>query len=429
MSSSAPPTPAPSPPALATVQVARQPILCTAEGQRLHGYELQFSDSGGLFDVFAEVDDERATSEVLGHTVLTLGIERVVGHALAFVRFPRAQVLDRTPLALPPHQSVIQLGPDCWADGDLEPVVAAATAYQQLGFRIALVDYAYDPASAALLELADYACVDVSRKSQVRLTAAMTVLRRHGVAVVATHVDDEAHRDMVAAAGADYVQGFYFSAPGVVAGRELPGFKLSYLQLLRAAYAAEVDFDELAAIVKRDVALSYKLLKYVNSAAFGVRGEVVSVITALTLLGVRQVRSWAGLATVSGVVAPRTQELAVLAATRARFCESLGQSLGVANPHDCFALGMFSLLDVMLGKPIEEALADVPLSEPVVDALQGRPGVLADLLAVIVAYERGSWDVVSRLCATRGWPETELIGWYIDAIEWSRDFFGVVDPA
>jgi EAL and modified HD-GYP domain-containing signal transduction protein len=411
--------------AAATVQVARQPILATDDRQTLHGYELQFSGSGGLLDLFADVDDARATTEVVGHTVLTLGIDRVVGDALAFVRFPRSQVLDQAPLVLPPGRAVVVLGHDSWGEGDRDEIVRACASLRARGYAIALADVVADPALEPLLAVADYVSVDVSRKSEAALAAALAVVRRTGTAVIATHVDDEGHRDLVVRAGADYVQGFYFSAPGVVAGRELPGFKLSYLQLLRAAYADDVDFAALAEIVKRDVSLSYKLLKYVNSAHFGLRGEVTSVHHALTMLGLLQVRSWVGLATVSGLVHPRTQELAVLAATRARFCESLGHRLGVASAHECFALGMFSLLDVLLGKPMAEVLADVRLSPDVLAALQGDPGPLADLLGTIVAYERGAWDTVSRLCTTRGWPEADLIGLYIDAIEWSRDFFGV----
>ncbi len=413
--------------AIATVQVARQPILRTDASQALHGYELQFSDTGGLFDVFADVDDQRATNEVLGHTVLTLGIERVVGSSLAFVRFPRAQIMDQTPLILPPAQSVIQLGPDCWGAGDRVQLAAMVEQYRDQGYGIALADFRWEPAADPLVRLADYISLDVNGKSEIQLTAALTVMRRHGARIIAAHVDDEAQRDQVARAGADFVQGFYFSAPGVVTGRELPGFKLSYLQLMRAAYSEEVSFEELAEIIKRDVSLSYKLLKYVNSSQFGLRGEITSVLHALTMLGLKQVRSWVGVATVSGMVHPRTQELAVLCSTRARFCESLGLRLNIAGAHDCFSVGMFSLLDVMLGKPMEEVLADVPLPPGVPEALTGQAGPLTDLLGIIVAYERGAWNTVSELCRTRGWPETELIGLYIDAIEWSRDFFGTSD--
>ncbi len=172
------------------------------------------------------------------------------------------------------------------------------------------------------------------------------------------------------------------------------------------------------------MALSYKLLKYINSAHFGLRGRVESVQRALTMLGLLHLRSWVGVATVSGLVDTRPQELAALCATRARFCESLGRRLGLATPHECFSLGMFSLLDVLLGTTLEEALVQVPLSDQVRAALHGEPGDLADLLVIVVAYERGQWNTVARLSASHGWSETELIGSYIEAIEWSRDFFG-----
>ncbi|CAN5378465.1 HDOD domain-containing protein [soil metagenome] len=412
--------------AIATVQVARQPILGAGPRHQLLGYQLLFSDTGGLFDAFDEVDDQRATTEVLGHTVLTLGIDSVVGNHLAFVTFPRQQVIEYVPLVLPPAQSVIQLGRDAWAEGDTEVVASRCAEYRRLGYRITLTDFVPHLADSPLLSHADFVSLDVVGQSEAQLRAAVAAASPHDAEVIAAGVDTAAHRDLAVAAGVDHLHGYFFSAPHVVAGRDLPGFKLAYLQLLRAAYREDVDFDELAEIIKQDVALSYKLLKFINSAHFGLRGRIESVQRALTMLGLQQIRSWVGVATVSGLVDPRPQELAVLAATRARFCEALGRRLRLATPHECFSLGMFSLLDVLLGTTLEEALADVPLTDAVRDALHGEPGPLADLLVVVVAYERGQWDTVTRLSGLHGWSETELIGSYIDAIEWSRDFFGSV---
>jgi c-di-GMP phosphodiesterase len=408
---------------IATVQVARQPILSVGDGHPLLGYQLLFSDSGGLFDAFTDVDDQRATTEVLGHTVLTLGVDSVVGTSLAFVTFPRSQLFEHVPLVLPPSQSVIQVGPDCWAGGSAE-VHALLDEYRSNGYRTCLDGFDGSPSAVELLTVADYVSVPVGARSVDSLTPLVQAARAGGAEVIASDVDTDAQREQAIAAGASHLQGFFFSAPHVIAGRELPGFKLAYLQLLRAVYADDVDFDGLAAIIKQDVALSYKLLKYVNSAHFGLRGRIDSVQRALTLLGLRQIRSWVGVATVSGLVDPRPQELAVLAATRARFCEALGHRLSMASPHDCFSLGMFSLIHVLLGTTVEDALADIPLSDQVDEALHGGEGLLLDLLTVVVAYERGQWDTVARLSASHGWPETELIGSYIEAIEWARGFFG-----
>lgn len=410
--------------ALSTVKVARQPILSAGPGHPVVGYELLFSDSGSLFGAFTDVDDFRATSEVVSHSVLTLGVETVVGDSQAFVRFPRAQIVDGTPLMLPPTQSAIELGRDSWAARDVAGIVERCRAYQERGYQIVLSDYFPTTSSAPLLQVADLVKIDLNGRTPEQILETVGPIAHGGTRVVALNVDTEEHLADVTAAGVDLLQGYFFSTPSVVEGRELPGFKLAYLHLLRRAYAPDVDFADLADAIKTDVALTYKLLRYVNSAYFGLRGRIESVERALVMLGLSHVQRWVSVATVSGLSDPRPQELAVLCATRARFCEALGEQLDVAAPHDCFTLGMFSLLDVMLGKPMDVALSDIPVSDDVGNALRGQPGNLTDLLDVTVAYERGRWDVVARLAEAHGWDEADLIRIYIDAIEWSRDFFG-----
>src|SRR5688500_7962236 len=110
--------------ALATVQDARQPILSADVSHALLGYELLFSDSRGLFSAFADVDEFRAASEVVSHSVLPLGVDSVVGDSMAFMKFPRVQVIDATPLLLPPGRSVIELGRDTWTMRQLGALVS-----------------------------------------------------------------------------------------------------------------------------------------------------------------------------------------------------------------------------------------------------------------------------------------------------------------
>lgn len=405
------------------VQVARQPILAADDTHELLGYELRFRDNS-LFGAFADVDDSQATSEVVSHALLTLGIDRVVGDSKAFIAFPHRLLLDRTPLVLPSNKTILAVGPDAYREHPAGDVAATLAAYAERGYEVALKDFRYAPGIEPVLDIADYVKIDLASHSETARGVLLPMLRRHDLRVVAVNIDNEEARDVMVASGADYVEGFFFSEPRIVEGAELPGFKVAYLQLMRKAYSLDVDFDELAEIVKSDVALSYKLLRYINSAAMGVRQEVDSVTRALTLLGVDQIRRWVGLATVSGLVDPRPRELAVLCATRARFCEHLGERLRVASSHNAFSLGMFSLLPAMLGRTMAESLADVSVSDDVAAALHGASSPLRDLLDACIAYERGDWDRVSQLSADRGWPETELIGAYLQALEWARDFFG-----
>ena len=410
--------------ALATVQVARRPILTADDQHTPLGYELLFRDSGGLFSAFTEVDEFRATSEVVSHSVLTLGVDTVVGDHLAFVRFPLAQFVDSTPLLMPPDQSTLELGRDVWASRNRDAVLARCQEYRRRGYRIALADFFWTASCQPLLAIADFVKVDLRGKDLEEIEATLAPIREHGCAVIATSVDTAEDRDHVVAAGVDYVQGFFFSSARVIEGRELPGHKVAYLQLQRLAYAEDMDFAQVARVIKTDVALSFKLLRFVNSAHFGFRGRIESLERALVMLGIENVRRWVSVATVSGLSDPGPRELALVCAIRARFCESLGTRLGVATPHACFSLGMFSLIDVMLGRSMADALADVSMDPEVTDALQGEPGALQDLLDIVVAYERGQWDTVSAIAEQHRWPETELIGLYLDAIEWGREFFG-----
>lgn len=179
------------------------------------------------------------------------------------------------------------------------------------------------------------------------------------------------------AAGATHVQGDFYVRPDVVDARKITGVKRSYVDVLREASAAEVDYERLAASIKRDVSLTYKLLRYVNSASIGVRGEMESVRSALVLLGGEAVLRWVCMATVSGLMSDKAEELAVVCATCAHFCEPLGPVVGLPGAsQDLFATGMFSAIDALLDVPLEQALADLPLAADVRAAILGADNAL-----------------------------------------------------
>lgn len=173
------------------------------------------------------------------------------------------------------------------------------------------------------------------------------------------------------------------------------------------------------------MSLTYKLLRYVNSASVGVRGEVESVRSALVLLGGEAVLRWVCMATVSGLMSDKAEELAVVCATRAHFCESLGPVVGLPGAsQDLVATGMFSAIDALLDVPLEHVLADLPLAADVRAAILGADNALGRVLRVVTAYERGDWDGVAACAAGLSICEVDLIGRYLDAVEWSRAIFG-----
>lgn len=403
-----------------TVKLSRSPILGTNRGHTLLGYELCFAGDQAM--------PENVANEVISRSLLTLGLGRIVGDARAFIRFEKEMVFDKSVLLLPAESVVMQLGPDCWRDADLKELLALCRDYRRDGYRMALDEFTLDAdieALSPLLDLVSFVKIRLADESPENRENLAKVLGPHFVHVIATEVNDEEARDIARAAGVQYVQGYYFAKPSIVQGRDLPGFKVSYMSLLRASQQDDIDFRELADIIKHDVALSYKLLRYVNSSAVGLRGEVESVTQALALMGINQIRRWAIAATITGLVGDRPDELARLCVVRARFCEAVADRMRPNMSHDCFTVGMFSLLDVMLGQPMDEAIIDVPMSERARTALLTGEGPMAEINRLAIAYEQGEWETVERICNLNGWDQDELLADYIDALEWSRGFFSV----
>ena len=178
--------------------------------------------------------------------------------------------------------------------------------------------------------------------------------------------------------------------------------------------------DEEIHRLKRDVSLSYRVLRCVNSAGFGLRREIGSIREALVLLGLDQVRKWASLWALAGVNRGPS-ELVTMTIVRARACELLGQSLGHADRGaGLFLLGLCSLLDALLQRPLELAIADLPLAADIRAALLGHDNVPRQVLDAVVAHEQGRWLDGTRLVAGLGLGPDALAAAFVDALTWQR---------
>ena len=199
------------------------------------------------------------------------------------------------------------------------------------------------------------------------------------------------------AAGYDYFQGYFFARPTVIQSQQVPAAKLHCLRLLSELQKPDLDFKRLEALIRVDVALTYKLLRYVNSALFGRHDEIQSIERALMIVGSDDIRRWVALATLSMLATDKPGELAKLSIVRARFCERLTQLAGIAQQNEAFLMGMFSLLDALLDRPLDEALSSVSVGTDVMKALLGtapNEDVLSKIHRLTRCYEQGDWDEV-----------------------------------
>lgn len=258
--------------------IARQPIF--TQQQQVYAYELLFRS--GTANAFPEVDANHASARVMVDSLCTLGLETLTGGKRAFINMTRDLLVGDYATLLPKDAAVIEVLESVAPD---EKVVAACQRLKEAGYTIALDDFTEKAAMAPLTALADIIKVDFLTTRPGERRALVKRYGPRGVRLLAEKVETPAAFQEAVTFGYHYFQGYFFAKPAVLQTKAAPEFRLTYLSLLQEVVKRDVDLRKVASIVGRDVTLSYKLLRYINSAYFGLRRTISSIPEALGLLG------------------------------------------------------------------------------------------------------------------------------------------------
>ncbi len=390
--------------------LARQPIFDAK--LQVVAYELLFRSD--LDNYCKAIDHDFASSTVIADSVLLFDLPQLTGGKGAFVNMSRAGLLAEHARVLPPDLATIEILETIEADED---VVEACRQLAAAGYRLALDDFTDPPGAQPLIDLADCIKIDVLSTPPDRVAEMAHRLRRPGLKLLAEKVETREDFDRNVALGFDLFQGYFFERPVIVSARDVPGFKATYLELLREINREPYDINRVERILKHDVSISYKFLRYINSAAVGLRNRVSSIRETLLLLGVRQSRALASLWTLAGLGQDQPETLLTTSITRARLCEALAPLARMAGrDSELFLTGMLSLIDVIVGRPMETLIAELPVSEAVRQALVEQQGELYPVLDCVMAYERGNWERVSELTSQLGVNAATLPDLYLKVI-------------
>ena len=299
------------------VFVARQPIL---DRQRnLFGYELLYR-SDAAHTQFDGTEAASATQQVISSSILSLGLDNLLGGKKAFINFDERLLRERVHLHLPSQDTVIEILETVEPTSDL---IALCRGIRDEGYTIALDDFVSSPQFEPLTRLAQLIKVDIQLTGKPEQERLLRTYQPRGIAMLAEKVETHEEFEWTRAAGYDYFQGYFFARPSVIRSHQVPANKLHCLRLLTEVQKPELDFKRLEALIRLDVALAYKLMRYVNSALFSHRTEIKSIENAMTVLGTDNLRHWVALATLPMLATDKPGELATLSLVRARFCESL----------------------------------------------------------------------------------------------------------
>jgi len=398
--------------------IARQPIF--DRRMVVVGYELLFRTD---LDNYAKAfDTERMSSSVISDSIAVFDIEQLTDNRGAFMNFDRTALVNGYASLLPPRLVTLELLETIEPDDE---VLRACRTAKQAGYQIALDDFIDRPEMDPLIALADCLKVDVLATPQAELRAIVARRNRPGLRFLAEKVESQTVYQDAAALGFSLFQGYFFEKPTVVSKKDVPGFKLNYLRLLKELHAGPFNLDQVERITKQDVSISYKLLRYVNSAGFGLRNRVSSIREVLFLLGQDNIRKLVTLWALTGLGQTGPAELIAQSVVRARLCESVAQrTLGAHAKNEAFLIGVFSLIDVIVGQPIAEVVGQLPVSERVQQGLIDQSGELRPILDCVIAYERGNWEVFSRLAAQLGLEEAAFPELHRAAVAGAAELMG-----
>ncbi len=344
------------------VFLARQPIL--NKYNKLFGYELLFRDSEK--NSFQGEDGDKATIDVIKNSFINIGIEKVTGGKKAFINFTKNILKSDIFMVLSPETVVIEILEDV---DPTEEIVELCKKLKKLGYLIALDDFVYSSKYKKLLEITDIIKVDFKiTKGYERREVIENVNLPH-IKFIAEKVETLEEFNEAVSYGYSYFQGYYFSRPLIVTGKRISENKIIYMKLLQEINSGSFNIEIIEDLIKRDVSLSFKLLKLINSANYVFRSEIKSIRQALALLGEKEIKMWLYLIVFKTLGEDKPENIIIESLTRAKFAEIIAQKIkGAPNSFNAYLIGMLSMVDRLMDIPLDEILHQLLLPIEVKDA-------------------------------------------------------------
>ncbi|AOT07528.1 EAL and HDOD domain-containing protein [Pseudoalteromonas luteoviolacea] len=392
---------------------ARQPILNI--NKEVVGYELLFRD--GVDNVFPNVDDVEATSKLIEGSQFNFGLEDLTDGKPAYINFTLETIVKGYPTMMGRDQLIVEI---------LETVqpgkrlLAAVQDLKEKGYKLVLDDYKHQKVWRHFYPYIDQIKVDMLVTSVDEIHELKEAIAPHqDIELVAEKVETYEQYQLALDLGFTLFQGFFFAKPEMVQTKALPPSEMALAELLYETSSVDVDLKRITQVFERDVNLSYKLLRYSNSAAFKRRAEISTIKQALVVLGNQELKKFLSLLFASQVASEKPMELIRLSLTRARFCELISiKHNEMRDTGMAFLTGMMSLMDAILDETMQSVMQKLPLTIDIKDALLQGEGMLAQYLSLVMAYEQANWAGASKLTEQLNLQAQSLPELYSEALQW-----------
>lgn len=401
------------------VYVAKQPIF--NEKEEVIAYELLYRNSPT--NGYSHTDGDKATTEVIVNSFLNIGLGELSNGKPCFINFTENLLKLKLPTYFTPLSIVVEILENVKATPEVIELCKELKAY---GYTIALDDFFLlhgDEHVLALLEYVDIIKIDFRSTTREARNQLMDYLKPFNLKFLAEKVETREEYEQATQDGYSYFQGYFFSKPVILQSHDIPSYYYSYLLVLEELDMPVPDIDHITHVIEKDLSISYKLLKLINSPTIRPKYEVSSIKQAVVLLGLIEIKKWIYVLSIKGVgdSDEASKEIIHLSLTRAKLGELLGKYMGIKpiESSKYFLLGMFSLIDTILRVPIDKVLAELPLSADIKSALTGTDGDLYYVLELIKSLERMQLSNKLFSTLTPNLTESNLFEIYSEANIWA----------
>jgi len=395
------------------IYVARQPIFDIKKC--IFGYELLFR--ADMANFFPEIEGNSATSKLLSNSFFNIGIDKIAGSNLAFINFTEDLLLKQLPLVFSQDRLVVEILENVKPD---KAVIEACQEIALNGYIIVLDDFFYKPSLEPLIEVADIIKIDIIATPLDEVEGLVKKMTERGIDLLAEKVETHDEFKRALSMGFRYFQGYFFSKPEVLAGKEISTPQMQLLEIMAEVNKEDFEFNRLEKMIVRDASISYKLMRLINSAYFRRAKEISSIRQAIVMIGEAGIRRFLSLISMAGLAGNKPDELIRVSLVRAKFCELLGNHLSSsAETSELFTLGLFSLIDAIMDDSMENLMSQIPISGKIKEVLISGNGDLSDYLGLVESYERGNWGEIEESSKMMGIDQGELPSHYMESLSWA----------
>lgn len=395
------------------VFIARQPIF--DKDQKVYAYELLYRSGSENSSQFKSGDS--ATSDVVINSLM-IGADTLTEGHRAFINFTESLIKDEVPKMFSKSYLVVELLEDIIPDMTLVNHVRELKA---LGYTIALDDYIASYEYEELVELADIIKVDFLLTTADERWSIAQKFHKMNKMMLAEKVETLDEFEEARELGFMFFQGYFFAKPRILKGKDMTSMNVNYLEILRELDQPDPGYDKMAKIMERDVALTFKLLKLINSPAFYTNSKINSVKHAMVMLGFKEIRKWLMVVMLRDMGKNKPDEILKICLVRARMAEMIATLSGMdQRKNEMFIMGLFSMIDTLMDQDLYSILGGLPLEDDIKAAMMGQKNKLHQMFMIVTSYEKGLWDQLLRDCNALNINYSEVPDLYYNALVWAE---------